>query len=154
MTSPLQQVSLFASQDDETLQLLEAKLRKCAFKQGQAILGQNDPGADLYLIQSGHVAVHIIAQNGEKIRLRTMGPGECFGELSLLDGSPRSADVSADSDCQLLALSRDDFLAFFSTHPRVAEALIGLLAGRVRHLTERMQRAGLLGKDDVDLASS
>ena len=71
----------------------------------------------------------LASPKGRALVLNTYGPGDGFGELSLLDGEPRSAGAIAESDCQLLVLGRDDFIRCLDERPRIA---IGLLASDTR----------------------
>ena len=89
----LRQVPLFAELDTEALALLAARLRRRKLPGGTPVVYKGDPSGALYLIVSGRVKVHQATTSGDEVILDVKGPGDFFGEMSLLDGQPRSADV-------------------------------------------------------------
>ena len=141
----LHKVDLFEGQDEDTMTALESRLRTHSYKQGDTIVWQGDPGHHLFVVKSGTAAASVISHAGEHVRLSDMGPGDYFGELSLLDEEPRSADVVALTDCELLMLSREDFFALLEERPQLTRALVARLVKRIRHLTDLVQRAGIMG---------
>jgi CRP-like cAMP-binding protein len=101
------------------------------FPQGAVIARQGDVGTGFFMVASGSVRV---IRDGETIA--TIGPGDFFGELSVLDGQPRVAQVVADEPTVCLALATWDFEAVVREEPAVALAIMRGLAGRLRRLTE------------------
>lgn len=91
----LRQTTLFAELPDDVLQALAARLGKRTFARGMVLFHKGSPGQQLYLIESGQVRIFVLGDAGAEITLNIHGPGECFGELALLDGGPRSADAVA-----------------------------------------------------------
>jgi CRP/FNR family transcriptional regulator/CRP/FNR family cyclic AMP-dependent transcriptional regulator len=96
------------------------------------VFHQGDPGEALHLVQSGRVKVVLDAETGEEAVIAIVGPGDCFGELSLLDGGPRTATVTATSDMSLLVLSEWVFRGLLHQHPSIAMKTLSTLAGRLR----------------------
>jgi CPA2 family monovalent cation:H+ antiporter-2 len=96
---------------------------------GDRLIHAGDAAEDVFFISSGAVEV---AVNKRKI---TLGPGDFFGEMALLSGAPRSADVTAIDYCQLLTLSRQDFHTFLTRHPDLRERM-----GQVAKAREEMNR--------------
>lgn len=135
---------LFAELSPQDLRDLSACLgrRRCA--RGQIIFAQGDPGASLYVVESGQVKVVVTSADGKELVLNTFGPGDLFGELALLDGEPRSADAVAQEDCQLFVLRRDDFAQFLEEHPRAAVGLLAVLSRKLRHTTQQVQDVAFL----------
>lgn len=97
---------------------------------GDVVVRQGDHGDSLYIILSGTVTVSRIDENGERHHVAQLGPGECFGEVALLAGTPRTADVTAASDLSLLRLSRNSFENLLTSNPAVSTHLSVLLAKR------------------------
>ena len=97
------------------------------YQPGQVVVSQGQTGLGLYLIQSGKVRVtQRTAQGGER-EIREMGPGEAFGELSLLSNNPRAATVTAEEPTTAVLLDKAQFLAEMRTHPEIAVAILPTL---------------------------
>jgi CRP/FNR family transcriptional regulator, cyclic AMP receptor protein len=132
-------VGLFASLSEEALRPIEAACRRRAFKRGETLFYEEDPGNALYILQKGQVKIVRLAPDGEERILHIEGPGQCLGELSLVDGEPRSAKAVAFDRVEALVLYREEFLALLERHPAVARAVMSSLAGMVRRLSEQVQ---------------
>ncbi len=110
-----------------------AKLtRKAA---NQSIITQTDQTSDVYLIQSGIVEFSQLSPSSKETVFRECGPGEIFGELSALDDSLRSLNVTATSDCELLRMSGAKFRELLAENEQIREWLHRSLAYRVRDLS-------------------
>ena len=96
---------------------------------------KDSPGQTLYLIESGTIRIFVLSETGQEMTLNVHGAGECFGEISLLDGKPRSAGAVALEQTVTYALHRDDFLRCLRDYPVLAQRIVELLAERLRHLT-------------------
>src|SRR6266702_8218346 len=105
----LKQVPLCADLADEDIRALMTIARKRTFRSGEVIFHRDDPGQVLYVIKEGKVKICLISPDGQEISLVVLGKGECFGELSLLDGLGRSADVIALERVECYTLQRSDF---------------------------------------------
>ncbi len=103
------------------------------FDRHKLIVQEGQAGLRMYAVLEGHVAVKIGGSTVEKL-----GPGGVFGELALVDPSPRLASVSAVTDCSLLPISRTAFELLVKTSPEFAESLLGSLAERLRALDARL----------------
>jgi CRP-like cAMP-binding protein len=90
-------------------------------------------GGDFFIIESGRIAIQLPSERGETLTLRLLGPGDFFGEISMLDDAPWYGDATALDDCQLLLLAKRDFLALLDTHPSVSRRLLTIICGRLRH---------------------
>ena len=106
------------------------------YRRAEVIFHQGDPGNTLHVLESGRVKVLVTAESGEQAVLAILGPGDCFGELSLIDGEPRSATIEAMEPVQTVALLRSDFLRLVLAHPRTVEHLLSTLTGRIRRTSE------------------
>jgi CRP/FNR family transcriptional regulator, cyclic AMP receptor protein len=139
---------------------VEAVCRRRVFKRGEALFHEEDPGNALYIVQTGQVKIVRLAPDGEERILHLEGPGECLGELSLIDSAPRSAKAVALDRVEALVLYREEFLALLDRHPAVARAVMSGLAGMVRRLSEQVQDLtaldvpGRIAKKLLELADS
>jgi CRP/FNR family transcriptional regulator, cyclic AMP receptor protein len=104
---------------------------------GQIICHQGDPGDHLYVVIEGLVKIVFMSERGDEMVLNIMGPKEIFGELALLDGSPRSASVAALKDTSVFVLPRARLLELISHNPGLADEFLKLIGRRIRKLTEQ-----------------
>lgn len=106
-------------------------------RKGQIIIGHSDEARDVYYVASGTAQVSLLSQDGKEANLRSIGPGEMFGELAALDGNPRSASVVAHTDMVLQKLSAGQFENWLSETSGAGLWLSRLLVGRIREMTDR-----------------
>jgi len=137
--SLLREIPLFESMEDADLVLLGKKLTPKSFGDGDVIFAQGDEGDAMYLIQEG--AVDIVAgTKNQRVTLASLFNGQYFGELSLLDGAPRSATALATRPTHALALERDDFVDFVKGRPEAALSIMHEIGERMRATNELMTR--------------
>ncbi len=103
----------------------------------------HSPGTDVAVQGRGALAFHVVISGSATVSVnglarRTLGPGDYFGEISLLDGEPRSATVTAGGEAKLitLALNRTTFLQLVDKEPSIARGLITALCGRIRAIEQ------------------
>jgi len=123
---------------DELRSRFEARARRVSAPCHQVVLGEGFEGADVYLIDSGRMQVSLFSNQGRETILREMGPGQVFGELSAIDGQPRSANVTAVEDSVLWHMSGREFIDFLRDTPDAGQWMTWLLSMRVRDLTVRI----------------
>ena len=104
------------------------------FDRGKPILQEGQVGLRMYAVIEGKVTVSI-----DGVMVERLGPGGVFGEMALIESSPRMASVTAETDCSLLPISRTAFQMLVKTSPEFAGSLLGLLAERLRVLTSRLK---------------
>ena len=104
---------------------------------GQIICHQGDPGDHLYTIIDGLVKIVFTSERGDEMVLNIIGAEEIFGELALLDGSPRSASVIALKSTSVFVLPRGQLLELMSSNPGLADEFLKLIGKRIRRLTEQ-----------------
>ena len=103
------------------------------------VVYKGDPSGALYLIASGRVKVHQATAGGDEVILNVLGPGDFFGEMSLLDGQPRSADISTLEPVELLLLEGAALRETITEQPAVAWTLLQILTQRLRDQNERAE---------------
>jgi len=136
----LRRVPLFRALEPKQIKSMSRWAMTRSYEPGQAIVSEGQMGMGLYCIQSGRVKVTKSSPHGE-VEIRQMGPGETFGELSLLDDRPRSATVTAVEPTTAVLLDKGQFLAEIRTYPEVALAILPVV---VDWLREADARAALL----------
>ncbi len=120
----LRNMHFFADLNDEELEVVAKIMHKEEFKRGQTIFTETEDGESLYLIRKGEVKACKIAPDGELFTLMVMKDGDIFGEMSFLDGRPRSATVVALSDLEVFMMERKDFEKIVDTHPWIVYKLL------------------------------
>ncbi len=133
--SPLAHLPIFATLDAAGQADLESRFTRRNVAAGEPVFWFGDAGDTLYVIDSGQAEVTAPDIEGRHVLLDALGPGEIFGELSMLDGGPRSATVRALTDCSLIGLHRDAFHAFLRARPDVAIDVLQVLGARQRAST-------------------
>jgi len=131
---------LFAGLDDATLTLCADAMRGRRFRRGEVVFHVEDPGDALFVVTSGEIKIVLPSEEGaEPAILTTIVPGGFFGELALLDGSPRSATAVAVGPVETFILRRDAFDRLVDEQPAIRHALLGALAKEIRRLTAQIQ---------------
>lgn len=109
-----------------------------------SIYRQGDPAKAVYQVLSGRVRMRAISRDGRELLYQHMEPGDCFGELGLVDGEPCHHAADAASPTTLLKLDRDDFLELRKIYPEIDQQLLQLLAQRIRVIYHIFEGALLL----------
>jgi CRP/FNR family cyclic AMP-dependent transcriptional regulator len=136
---PLGHIPLFAALSGDEQRALFATMRVQAVAPNQTIFWRGDSGESLYLVSKGQVAVTVPTDDGQHVTLDYLGPGGFFGEISLLDGGPRTATVRATELAELYVLRRDDFHAFLRQRPAAAIEILTVMGRRQRISTEALR---------------
>ena len=123
---------LFHDLTPEEEALARSYFLRHAYPKGKLVFHQGDLGQALYLVERGRVRLFCTHLGGQEKTLGYVGPGEIFGEMSLLDGSERSASALAEEEALLLVLHREAYLALIRRLPLIAHNLARLLAHRLR----------------------
>ena len=129
----LADVPLFSSCSRKELRLLARAADRVQVPAGKVLVEEGRPGHEFFLILAGTATVR---RGGTEVA--TLGPGEHFGELALLDRGPRSATVVADTELELLVLGQREFSAVVDEVPSLAHKLLAKLAQRLRDADARM----------------
>ena len=155
-------LSLFVNLTAGELRIVDGLLHERSYLPGEVIFDEGEEGQAIYIIASGEVLItlpnhangrsaaqpggsepggaHPLRRQGDTGRVAQLGPGTFFGELALLDNSPRSAQARAVTPCQLIIFFRDDFVSLLDTHARIASKISRQLA---YHLGTRLRSMAL-----------
>ena len=125
--SALQRVPLFAGVQRKHLEALASSMRERRFAPGDQVITEGDQALAFFVIADGTATVDVGGQ--EK---RTLGPGDSFGEIALLDEGPRTATIRADTELRCYGMTPWVFKPFLERHPEVAWAMLTTLARQVR----------------------
>ena len=127
----LKRVSWFEDLDQKSLDAIANAAVEQSYQPGQEILRQGDTGVGAFIIRSGKVEI-VQEKDGNVTQLATLGPGEVFGEMALLDEFPRSASARAVEPTTCLGIQRWHFKGILESHPQLALALLPILTRRIR----------------------
>lgn len=139
----LKNVSLFEGLNDEELAALAEVALPRAFPKDRVVIMAEDEGDTLFVISQGQVKVSIVSEDGREVILSILGQGNFFGEMALLDGNPRSANVTTMTDTELLMIRRADFLRLIHKIPDIAIKLLSVLASRLRKTDRKIEGLAL-----------
>ena len=130
----LQGVRLFVGLPDETLEVIASQMKRFDYPAGATVIEQDATSkfGRMYVILSGTADAEV-----QDEMIASLRPGDHFGEISMLDGGPRSATVVARSDLSTMGMSSWNMRAVLREHPDIAVHVIEVLAARLRHANER-----------------
>jgi uncharacterized membrane protein len=137
----LAEVPLFQALDPAERAALAAGMRQRDFHAGSRIFRRGDPGAALYVISHGAVEISVETTTGKKVVLGQLGPGDFFGELSLLDGRERTADAHAMEPTGAMEIDREALEGLFRKHPGAALDVLTVIGKRLREADRLLQSA-------------
>ena len=140
----LRNVSLFRGLSGEEIAAVAKNTTSRRFGRGSTIILAEQQGDAFFIIQKGRVKVSVSREGGREVILSFLGVGQVFGELSLLDGKPRSADVTATEATELIMLRRPDFLRLITEKPSIVIGLLTELASRLRKVDYNIAGLALL----------
>lgn len=136
-----------------------AKLARSAephlYANGEIIVHQGDTADDMYIVRSGEVAVLVSTEgNGTKSEVARLGPGKFFGEMALITGEPRTADVVAREDSDLIVVGHAAFQATLAAHPELAETVSRVISERQTKIDEQKAQRAEEAKVNVEERTS
>jgi small-conductance mechanosensitive channel/CRP-like cAMP-binding protein len=134
----LRAVPLFAGLPAESLAQLALASRLAPFMANEAIIRQGDEGSELFVVESGEVAVSVRGNSGQDAELQRLGPGAFFGEMSLLAGDRRTATVRSTTNCELLVIDKPALAAVFESAPELVEVVSNIVASRIAEKSARL----------------
>jgi CRP/FNR family cyclic AMP-dependent transcriptional regulator len=140
----LRNLPLFSGLDDAELEKLSKVASRKRVERGASVVRAGEVTDSLYILLSGRAKVTNTDEEGREIILAWLGPSEFFGEMGLLDGSPRSANVVAAEACELMFLSKDAFQRCLQDNFQVAQKLMKILVQRLREADRKIESLALL----------
>ena len=144
MIEVIKRLPIFKGLGEKELTVLAERAIRKRFPKESIIVQEDDEGDSLMVILSGRVKVVLHSEEGKEIILSILKDGDFFGEMSLLDGQPRSATVVAMEDSTLLIIQRNDFLYQIEKNPTIAKAIFAEMSRRMRRADERIGNLILL----------
>ncbi len=145
-TALLRNVPLFSLLSEDELVLLARVVSRKSYARNSQILGAGDPTDSLYVLISGRIKVFMGDLDGKEVILSILGPNEFFGEMGLIDNSPRSANVVALEPCELICISKPDFKRCLADNFDMA---MTVMRGLVKRLRDADNQIGSLALMDV-----
>lgn len=134
---------LFGNLADEDMAALRPLLRRRQVEAGAVVFQRGDRAEEVYLIVSGQLRISVGSADGRELAFRVVGPGDMVGELGVLDGSQRSADLTALRPSVLLGLGRSALQNLLATRPAIASGVIRFLCERLRDTSEQLEALAL-----------
>lgn len=135
----LKGVELFSELNEDQLAMLANLVVVQNFNRDETVVLEGDSSMQaLYLIASGSVQVYMTGIDGRETILSFLERGDFFGEMSLIDGEPRSASVRTVSDAQMLIIHRESFLQLIRQTPEIAMALLSEMSKRLRKANKQI----------------
>lgn len=128
----LKNVPLFQLLDEDEVRDLTSEIEERSYVAGQTVFKVDQPGAEMHVVVEGRVETYLLDEEGHRVVLAELGPGEIFGELSLLDQEPRSASAVALESTRTCIVDRADLEHLFARKPRAALDILAVLSRRLR----------------------
>lgn len=139
----LKKVPIFSGISSKDLEKIVAVTHQRKYRKDSMILIEEEAGQTMFILMSGQVKISRISEDGREVILAVMAEGDFFGELSLLDGQSRSANVTVIKDAEMLLINREDFLNLLNEFPQIAIQLLRELAGRMRKSDSQIKSLSL-----------
>ena len=135
----LGQIPFFALLDEGERAALAERVDHTSAAKGKDLFKANEPGGSLYVVVKGAVELWFKKDSGEKVVVETAKSGDFFGEISLLDGGPRTANATCVEDAEMIVVTREDLDELFRLKPAAAMDLLSATGRRLRE-TNRLLR--------------
>jgi len=133
-------IPFFQTLDGDERAAVAALMKEARFAAGATVFREKDPGGVLYVIGRGKVELSVTGEDGAKVVVDVLEPGEFFGEMSLLDGEGRSTSAVAVEEVAAYSLAREEFLGLLRRRADVALDVMAALARRFRKTDELLRR--------------
>ncbi|WP_083962703.1 Crp/Fnr family transcriptional regulator [Thermodesulfovibrio thiophilus] len=140
----LKEIPLFKALSEEHLLKISNEFNINKLKKGKTIFYQEDESTDLYIVLEGAVKACLIDPEGKELMLNILKKGDFFGELSLLDGKPRSATTITVADSVVGILKREKFLTLLNNNPIIAISLLSAIVDRIRMTDDMLSSMAFL----------
>jgi CRP-like cAMP-binding protein len=141
--SLLQSVPIFSDLSPSDLKTIADRMIQRTYTKGQMILLEDDLGQTFFVIAGGSVKITRLSDDGREVILAMLGESDFFGEMSLLDGAGRSANVVSLEASEVLTLARNDFLEILQEYPKISISLLEELTQRIRKSDQQIESLSL-----------
>ena len=141
--SLLQSVPIFSDLSPADLNKIAERMIQRTYTKGQMILLEDDLGQTFFVIAEGSVKITRLSDDGREVILAMLGESDFFGEMSLLDGAGRSANVVALESSEVLTLARNDFLEILEEYPKISISFLEELTQRIRKSDQQIESLSL-----------
>jgi CRP/FNR family transcriptional regulator, cyclic AMP receptor protein len=130
---------IFCDLDAEAFDQLCRYAKHATVKRGTTIVSKGDPGNSLIAVISGTVKISVSSPDGRSAIFNLIGPGDIIGEIAVLDGQARTADATANTNCEIFVIDRREFLPFVRSHPAMAMKFIEILCAKLRWTSDQVE---------------
>lgn len=137
--------ALFGPLDAADSAALAPLLRLRRYDVGRVVFQRGDAAEEVFQIVAGQLRISVCSVDGRELAFRIAGPGHIVGEIGVIDGGRRSADVTAMRACEVMALARADLLRLLESRPTMAIGVSRFLCSRLRDTTEQLEAQALHG---------
>jgi len=141
--SSLKNIPLFSELEDDDLLAISKVAMRQSFRKDNMVLIEEEVGSTMFIILDGRVKISRISDEGREVILSIMSEGDFFGEMSILDGQARSANVVTLDDSTIMIIHREDFLQMMHDFPQIAINLLKELAHRLRRSDSQIKSLSL-----------
>lgn len=139
----LKNIPLFSELDDDDIRRIADLMVTKKYKKNNLIIFEEDLGRNMFILKKGRVKISGISNEGGEAIFSILGEGEFFGELSIIDGLPRSATVTSIEEVSLWVLNRGDFMEMLHKYPQISITLLKELARRIRRSDHQIKSLSL-----------
>ncbi|UQZ86734.1 cAMP receptor protein [Paenibacillus konkukensis] len=139
MIELLNKVPLFSKLNHQQLEAISTICTKKTFKPGTVLFNEKEPGSIFYILSSGSIKIYTATSSGEEMILSLMKAGDSFGELSLIDGKPRSASAQTLEESVLISITAPSFIGLMKTHFGISLGIMQEMCSRLRDTNQHVQ---------------
>ncbi len=137
---PLESTKLFSSLGPKEIDRVRQSVREMSFAAGKEIFKEGEPGDGIYIVRNGLVQISSVLNHGDHVVLARLGTGELFGEMAVLDSSPRSATALAQKPTDVFFISREDLLEMLECIPKLSAFFVCEISQRLRDFNAQYVR--------------
>ncbi len=139
----LKDVNIFSHLSDEKINQIKEYFTLREYPKGSMIILEEEYGDVVFLVKKGTVKITRVNDEGKEVILSLMGENDMVGEMSVIDGESRSANVLAQENCELYAIKSEDFLRLLKQNFEISLSLMGELANRIRKSDQHIEALSL-----------
>lgn len=149
----LRNIPLFAKLEDADREELAGLMARRDYAALEPVFWIGENGDAMYVVGHGKVRLSYADEEGHDVTITVLGPGAFFGELSLLDGGPRTATARAETQCGLFSLDRAGFYKFLERHPQAAVYMVSVLGTRLRESLDRLRQVRNVNEEEAHVVT-